>query len=302
MAAKKPKENIRKIKVLPKDYLLPIKAMTKYLTNKKRTDYQLDDIITNFKIEITISKRLISYTYGFPYICWYFNRYLNSKYEFDSFDTKSLIKSIVYLMTVNNRCDYKLFMFIKSDSLKDDVKDSIKTLIKNYFELTYGIYCNKRELNFYYKLFLCGKIQDIDILEIDRLLNGDTPVIKSLSSINFKEAIVIEEEEVEASEVAASVVKSTTKNIPAQVSDTSDLLLVDVKKVGNDILMIYTDVDGNKKYIKKDFEFPILIKNKKWEKCEMTTDKIDDTCIANDYERSMLNKKCKEMMGKLVNI
>lgn len=314
MAVKKQKqkENIRK-KTVTKDYLLPIKAMTKYLTNKKRSDYQLDDIIEKFKIENTICKRLISYTYGFPYICWYFNRYLNSKYEFDSFDTKTLIKSIIYLMSINNRCEYKLFTFIKSNDLKDDVKDTIKTLIKSYLELTYDIYCNRRDLNFYYKLFLCGAIPDQDLLEVDRLLNGDKPLIKSLSVLNFKDAIAIGEEtcdeEVEINsgenEISVSSTERPTikaQNIPAQEQEDKDLLLVDVKKVGNDILMIYTDKNGIKKYIKKDFKFPILIKNKKWDKCEMITDKIDDTCIANDYERSVINKKCKEMMGKIINI
>jgi len=503
MAAKKTKQisNIKKKQI---DFLVVLKALTKWITNNKRTDTQLEDIIERYEIENNVVKRILSYNYGFPYIIHYFNKYLNHKFDFDSYDTKTLIKSIIYLMDINNRNNFKMFMFFKATDLKDEIKNVIKNLIKEYLSITYNIECNNRELNFYYRLFKSGVIQDEDLLEIDRLLNGDKTVIKSLSFINYKDAInfgengddVIDKpiEEIIQKEMSTEVIEfinsiknekinretcrscplykkpivildtnsekvgdpidivfiglnpgqdevkqdkpfvgdsgkyirriidklpkdkkwlifniilcntsnkkeigdvnniirncmDLTKkifiNFPSKIfipigddaksifgitdtitnvsgkiikkdndiivvplihpssilrnakyqsifdagvknilslfniieetpikskqvelaQDDKDLLLVDIKKIENNkLLMIYTDIDGNKKYITKDYSFPVLIKNKKWNECGMTTDKTDDTCYMNDYQKSLLNKKCREILSNMVAI
>jgi len=499
----KAKENIRKKQV---DFLVFLKSISKWITNKKRQDDQLEYLIDKFKIENSIVKRILSYNYGFPHIIQYFNRYFNNLYDFDTFDTKLLIKSLVYVMDINNRSDSRCFTYIKSNELKDEIKNTIKELIKEYLNITYDIACNKRELNFYYKLFKIGYITDEDLLTIDRHLNGENTKIKSLESINFSSAINISsdiagneeintelssnmieyintefkqkkalrkkcqecelfrkamvvldtncedfgnidimliglnpsKEEADQDKLwvgetgkeirkiinklngkkwlttntilcstgskkditnidlvkencydftgdifkrfksshyipigeeackmfniedkittcsgksydldngskiiplihpsavlksrnkyqsifdvsvrnilanfniseggAARATGSTTAEIKIDnnkmVSDTKDLLLVDVKKLENNkILMIYTDLAGNKKYELKDFKIPVYIKNKIWSECSMVTDKVDEVCLLNDYEKSKLSQKCFGMIKEMV--
>lgn len=494
----KTKENIRKKHI---DFLVFLKSISKWITNKKRQDEQLEYLIDKYKIENSIVKRIISYNYNFPYIIKYFNRYFNNLYEFDSFDTKLLIKSIVYLMDINNRSDSKYFTYIKNNELKDEIKSTIKELIKEYLSITYDIDCNKKELNFYYKLFKIGYITDEDLLIIDRHLNGENTKIKSLESINFSQAINISndieninielnskmidfinsefkqkkplrslcqkcelfrksmivfdtncddfgdidimfiglapnEEDVkqdkpfigESSKEIRKIINKLNKDIkwcitnnilctignkkditnltkvkenceelvnkifekfnskyyipigdetcrlfgiedkitfcsgkiydlengskiiplihpnvisknskyqsifetsvknilncfnnssntPARassaapvieiekekfVSDVKNLLLVDIKRLENNkILMIYTDLDGNKKYEIKDFKIPIYIKNKNWNECLMITDKVDDVCWVNDYEKTKISQKCHAMIKEM---
>lgn len=490
------KSNIRKKQI---DFLIVLKLITKWITNKKRNDAQLQEIIDRYKIENTIIKRILSYNYSFPYIINYYNMYFNNLYDFDKFDTKTLIKSITYLMDINHRSESKYFIYIKSNELKDEIKSTIKDLIKEYLSVTYDIVCNKKELNFYYKLFKIGYITDEDLLLIDRHLNGENTKIKSLQTVNFNQAINITSDidvndniEIEMSEkiidfineikqnkisnnqckncnlfkspivvldtnsqdfgdidimfvglnpgvdevkqdkpfvgdsgkeirkiikslpnnvkwlitntilcstgnkkdikdidsvkencknmteqifsrfnakyyipvgddackffgiddkitlcsgkifevnenqkiipiihpsavlrsgqkyqqlfndsvktildcfqqnknVSSSNIKSKTL-IPEDklVNDTKNLLFVDVKRISNNqILMIYTDLAGKKKYKIEEYKIPIYIKNKNWTECSMITDKIDDTCLLNDYEKSKLSQKCHQII------
>ncbi len=516
--------NIKKKQI---NKLIFLKTLTKWVTNLKRTDAQLEEIINKFNIDNNIIKRLISYNYGFPHIIDYYNKYLNNLYDFNKFDTKTLIKSLTYLMDINFRSNPKLFMYIKSTEFKDDIKNTIKELIKEYLSVTYCIECNKKELNFYYKLFKLGVIKDEDLLFIDKQLNGESTKIKNLSYVNFSEALRIEgsndvNENSDITEIKTNsitnelnspiiefineiknektnrkeckscglyknqmvvldtnvenlhenidivfvglnpgkeeaisdkpfvgksgkyirkivdslpsntkwlifnmilcstndkneiikisgsinqtfkncsgffskiVEKFPTKlfiaigddakslfNIKSSISDCSgkifsvaegvrciplihpsailrnpkyqaifdksaeeilslfkgedenpilkvkkdikqksvdfnnishdniiedekDMLFVDTKRIGdNKILMIYTDLAGNKKYQIKDFKYPVCVKNANWDKCDMMTDKIDDVCYVNDYQKTMVLKKCYEILKNFVEI
>ena len=59
MAAKKTKQNITNIKKKQIDFLVVLKALTKYITNSKRTDQQLEDIIERYEIDNTVVKGII---------------------------------------------------------------------------------------------------------------------------------------------------------------------------------------------------------------------------------------------------
>jgi len=495
----KSKSNIKKKQI---DFLIVLKLITKWITNKKRNDTQLQEIIDRYKVENTIIKRILSYNYSFPYIINYYNKYFNNLYDFDKFDTKTLIKSIAYLMDINHRNENKYFMYIKSNELKDEIKSTIKDLIKEYLSVTYDIVCNKKELNFYYKLFKIGYITDEDLLLIDRHLNGENTKIKSLQSVNFNQVINIvdnigDEEEIElempeniinfintikqnkvssdkcktcelfknsmvvldtnsqdfgdidimfiglnpgVNEVKQNkpfvgdsgkeirkIIKSlpnnikwlitntilcstgnkkdiknidsvkencknmtkeifnkfnakyyipvgddacnffgitekitlcsgkvfnvnenqkiipiihpsavlrsgkkylqlfndsaktilncfqqnrntTSSNITSKtlipedkiVNDTKNLLFVDSRRISNNqVLMIYTDLAGKKKYKLEDYKIPIYIKNKNWTECSMITNKIDDTCLLNDYEKFKLSQKCHQLIKEI---
>lgn len=500
--ARKAPENIKKKQV---DFLQRLKLLTKWLTNNRRTDEQLIELIDKFKIENNSIKRILSYNYTFPYIIHYFNKYMNSIYGFESLDTKVLIRSVSYLMDVNNRSNNKCFMYIKSNDLKDEIKKAITDLIKEHMRITYNIHLCRRDLDIYYKLFRLGVIKDEELLMIDKTLNPDKPLIKSLNIANFQEALSISDldenpevettfspeiinfinsmktekqtreeckqcalyskpivvldtntdklgdvdiafiglnagtEEVKAdkpfvgeygkpirdiisqipkdkkwvifnvilcntpskseldsaggansiirncigfvskifqnfpsklfipvgddaksvfgiagkiTEVSGklfekdndvkviplihpnsisknskyqSIFDSSAKNILSMfgikeepktrtatnakinesllVNDVIDLLLVDTKRIENNkVLMIFTDHAGNKKYQIKDFNFPILIKNKEWNECNMTTDKVDDNCFVNDYQRSQILRKCHQLMKERVDL
>ena len=148
-------QNVKKKKI---DYLGSLKSITKWITNPNRKDDQLIEMIEKYQIKNTVVKRILSYNYGFPHIIKYFNTYMNNLYEFDRYDTRLLIKSLVYVMDVNNRSNSRNFMFLKSATLKDDIKYTIKNLIKDYLSSVHNIECNRRDLNSYYRLFKLGVI------------------------------------------------------------------------------------------------------------------------------------------------
>jgi uracil-DNA glycosylase family 4 len=505
--ARKSIENIKKKQI---DILQSIKVLTKWINNPRRTDNQLIEIIDKYKIKNSVIRRILSYNFGFPYIIKYFNKYLNSLYQFDNYDTRLLIKSLTYVMDVNNRCNSKNFMFIKSSDLKDQIKKVVKDLIKDYMFTVHNIVCNGRDLDIYYRLIKLGIIKDEDLLEIDRLMNGDKPVITSLDFINYGDTVKTQElseeqienltldspnfsdeileiinytknmknnsdvckkcplfnktmvtidtnlnkpgevditfiglnpgrEEAEKERpfvgdsgkyirtlisqlprkmtwVIYNVILCSTSNkneitaagsvndiirnclnitskifekFPSKiyipigddaksifgitdrisaasgkiydvgkdskiiplihpsailrngrnkaiydqsvkkilefvnpnidikqintkaveiestniVEDEKGLLLLDIKKLeNNQVLMIYTDLAGKKKYIIKKFSFPVLIRNKEWKECDMITEKTQDTCFLNDYQKSNLSKKCHQILNQMVNI
>jgi uracil-DNA glycosylase len=500
--AKSKAKNIKKKKI---DFLESIKSVTKWINNANRNEEQLIVLIEKHKIKNTVAKRILSYNYGFPYIIKYFNTYMNNLYEFDSYDTRLLIKSLVYIMEINNRCNSRMFMYIKSATLKDDIKVTIKKLIHDYLLTIHNIKCNRLDLNIYYKLFKLGVIKDEDLLEIDRLLNGDKPSIKSFDFINYDDVVkpqqeldenqleslgtsnvkefgpeinsfissikeakassdicktcslyarptvvldsnlkepgevdvcfiglnprkadiekglpfigdlsvrniinqlprsitwtifnIIPCESLNKNEITGDIitkclnitskifstfptklyipigdeVKSTfgiknkittasgkifslennvtaiplispssishnsknkeiyeksVKNIikyinpnidtssstsnkividkKAMVNNDKDLLLLDIKKIeNNQVLMIYTDLAGNKKYLIKPYIFPVLIKKEDWSECNMITDYISDSCQLTEWQKINVSKKCNQILKQLVNI
>ena len=500
-------QNVKKKKI---DYLGSLKGITKWITNQNRKDDQLVEMIEKYQIKNTVVKRILSYNYGFPHIIKYFNTYMNNLYEFDRYDTRLLIKSLVYVMDVNNRSNSRNFMFLKSATLKDDIKYTIKNLIKDYLSSVHNIECNRRDLNSYYRLFKLGVIKDEDLLEIDRLLNGDKPLIKSLDFINYNDVIKVQDldenqletietgdkefseeitnfmngvktaktnsdvckscglyakptvvldtnrkdmgetdvvfvglnpgkndaekglpfidgdnrlirniinqlprnktwmmfniilcstsnkNEITAVDSVNNIIRNCMnltgdifKNFPTKlyipvgndaksvfnitdkittasgkiyqikdnvnviplispgsiarnsknkaiydksvqniidfispfdnkttkkkstisvdketlVSDDKDLLLLDVKRIeNNQLLMIYTDHAGNKKYLIKDYSFPVLIKNDNWENCNMITDKFHDSCQLTDWQKTNISKKCHQILKRTVEI
>jgi len=513
--SRKKTQNVKKKKKKNINFLESLKSITKWINNSNRNEEQLVGLIEKYDIKNTVAKRILSYNYGFPYIIKYFNTYMNDLYKFDSYDTRLLIKSLVYIMEINNRCNSKMYMYIKSATLKDDIKFTIKKLIHDYLLTVHNIECNRLDLNIYYKLFKMGVIKDEDLLEIDRLLNGDKPSIKSFDFINYNDVVkppqeldenqlktlgtsdkkefgpeinsfisnikeakassdlcktcslyakptvildsnlkepgevdvcfvglnpgkadiekglpfigdlsvrniinqlprnitwtlfnIIPCESSNKNEITGDIitkclnitskifstfptklyvpigdeVKSTfgiknkitaasgkvfslennvtviplispssishnsknkaiyeksVKNIikyinpnpdvsnanankytkpdgkksstiidkSMTVKDDKDLLLLDIKKLeNNQLLMIYTDLAGNKKYLIKPYMFPVLIKNEDWSECNMITDNISDSCQLTDWEKINVSKKCNQLLKQLVSI
>jgi len=82
-------------------YINGLKAITNWFFSNRRKKEELENIINMFKIDNDIVKRFMLYTYNTPHLTWYINKYLNSLYEFNRFDTVDLLYSLVYLLDVN---------------------------------------------------------------------------------------------------------------------------------------------------------------------------------------------------------
>lgn len=186
MAAQPKKDKqVKQIKIIKKDYLDSLRELIKYLANKNRNDKQLNKLVNEYSLDKNIIKRILSYNLHYPHLIYYYNKYLNNLFDFNKLDLKILLKSIAYIMDLNNINQQKNFLFIKANDLKDEMQNEIKNVIQIYLKSVYDIDCNESDLRFYYKLYRLGQISDDDLLRIDKLINNDKPVLKKLGEVSI---------------------------------------------------------------------------------------------------------------------
>jgi len=101
------KSNI--IKKKPPSYINGLKAITNWFFNNRRKKEEIEYIVNTYKIDNNIIKRFMLYTYNSPHLTWYINKYLNSLYHFNRFDTVDLLHSLAYILDVN-RINKKIFL------------------------------------------------------------------------------------------------------------------------------------------------------------------------------------------------
>jgi uracil-DNA glycosylase len=213
------KNLIKKVKLNFLDFL---KQFSSYLLNKK---YPIDDflkIIDKYEINrYTLIKRLLSYTYHNPHIIYYFNSYLNNKYESQHHDIKLMLENFKYIMHSNNI--NKLYFF-KAKDFKDENKQKIKTILKEYYEFIENKYLNDLELNHLYLLF-CKKIITIDeILKINKSLNNNEKIDINLDFLNND--IIEENNEININEyLNYSLTKSHSNSIFNFISEIKNIKL-----------------------------------------------------------------------------
>lgn len=167
------KSNI--IKKKPPSYINALKAMTNWFFNKNRKKEELEKIIEIYNIDNNITKRFLLYCYNTPHIVWYINKYLNHLYDFNRFDTVSLMFSLTYLLDINRisrKAIPEKLMYLKNTELADRNKTKIKELFKEYFEKLFDKEFNEMELNFFYDLVNLNEISFEDIAEIDKHINS----------------------------------------------------------------------------------------------------------------------------------
>ncbi len=164
----KPKNQIKKIEL---NFITFLKELTQFL-NKDSYDIK---VILNLIEKHDVSpqflfKRLIAYSYNSPYIIWYVNKYMNSKFEFYKYDIENMLVSVKYLMRANNH--NKLFFF-KAKDFRDENKFKVKALLKEYYSSVYRKQLNDLELNHLYLMFTTDVISSDDLYKMNTLLNGE---------------------------------------------------------------------------------------------------------------------------------
>ena len=149
------------------------------MTTPTRNDETLNRLIKKYDMNSSkLFLRIMSYCYNNPKIVWYFNKYLNSKYGFYSFEEVNLVKNMAFVMDMNFHNNGKQFFFLKSSEERDNNKQKVKGVIESYFSSIHNYFLNDLELNFYYQLFIMGQITEDDLIEMDKLVNGGTSKLK----------------------------------------------------------------------------------------------------------------------------
>lgn len=78
---------------------------------------------------------------------------------------------------------------------------------------------------------------------------------------------------------------------------TDDLTLFDIVNLdGYNVLMIYIDDNGQKKYKIQDYNLPIFIKNAHWKDCTFTTDSIDQICYINGNNKFKVSRAARDIL------
>ncbi|MFW6219567.1 MAG: uracil-DNA glycosylase family protein [bacterium] len=163
------KSNIHK---KTKNYLSFLKILTRWLGNKKRDPEFIKNVIDKYDIDNNIMRRILMYVINTPHVQWYCNKYLNNKFDFNRYDTYDLLFSLVHIMDINKCNESKKFFFSKASDFKDTLRYPLKKLLKEYFETIHYRYYNDNELNFLYKLYMMGEINQKELIDIDILLNN----------------------------------------------------------------------------------------------------------------------------------
>jgi len=92
------------------------------------------------------------YTYNSPHLTWYINKYLNSLYHFNRFDTVDLLHSLAYILDVNRinkRNIPEKLMYLKNTELADKNKQKIKEILYEFFDKIYDKNYNDSEMNYF---------------------------------------------------------------------------------------------------------------------------------------------------------
>lgn len=168
-----------------RNYILGLKELLNWLFNPIKNRENLESIITKYEFDLSLFKRLVSYSYNTPHIVWYLNKYLNNSTIFDSFNLVDLIYSYSYLLSIHHKNQPKKLFYLKSDDLADKNKSKIKELLSNYFSKIFDKYYNNNELNFFYNLFQLGAITVEQINQIDNHLNSGTNTLELSETVHY---------------------------------------------------------------------------------------------------------------------
>jgi uracil-DNA glycosylase family 4 len=170
--ARKTTSNIKKKQ---KNFMDFLKSITKWLGNKSRSANQLDYLINAYDVDKMVFKRLLSYVYSFPHLIYYYNKYMNKLFDYNSMDIKEWIYSLAFLIDANN-VQQKKFMYIKSNEFKEETQKQITDLLREYFNTVYDQQMNDEDLEVYYRLFNLNVIKDEDIMMADKLINNESTI------------------------------------------------------------------------------------------------------------------------------
>ena len=160
-----------------KNYIESLKALSNIIASKQGVSMdQIEYFVDKYEIDNNIMKRVLSYFIGYPNIQKYCNTYLNNRFTFNSWNTKDLLLSLIYIVNINRLNSKDKFHYLKAADMKDDTRNSIKKLLKQYFDEMEDCYYNDIELTYLYKLFNLGVIQEQELAKIDNTMNNKQTV------------------------------------------------------------------------------------------------------------------------------
>jgi DNA polymerase len=100
-------------------------------------------------------------------------------------------------------------------------------------------------------------------------------------------------------------VSKTTSNFEIKQSETistKDLTFFDVREVNGQIIKIFIDSEGRKKYITEDYKVKFNVKYDNWDKCNQIVDKIDYIVEISGKEKMYISTKVREKLNQLKSI
>jgi len=80
---------------------------------------------------------------------------------------------------------------------------------------------------------------------------------------------------------------------------TTDLTFFDVVEIDNEIINIYIDQNGNKKYLLNDYKLSFFLKNSNWNECNQITDQIDAVVTIHGKDKYSIIRKINNNLKKL---
>ena len=161
-------KDVKKIKLNFLDFL---KSLSKYLTSKNRDTASFIKLIEKYDISKPfLFNRLITYNYNNPYILYYINKYMNSKFDFYNYEIDDFLESITLIMDQNNQ---KKLFFLKSNEYKDNNYPKIKKLLKEYYLTTKQKLLNDSEITYLYELFTKGAITYNELNRMNEIINNE---------------------------------------------------------------------------------------------------------------------------------
>lgn len=165
-----------------KDHLSYLKQLTKWFCSPGRRISIIENLTNYYEVEnYKLFLRVISYCYSNLHIVWFFNKYINSLFDFYKFKNTDLANSMAYVMDSNGHSRTNKFFYLKGNDQRDNYKFRVKKIISNYFRTIYQRPLNDTELNFQYTLFQKNLITTDEIIEMDIAVNGEK------SKINFED-------------------------------------------------------------------------------------------------------------------
>ncbi|MFW6247067.1 MAG: uracil-DNA glycosylase family protein [bacterium] len=213
--ARKPKQ-FRKKKV---NYIDFLKALTRWLCGNQRNEDKLEKLINTYDLNNQkLFLRIASYAYNNPHIIWYLNKYFNSLYDFYSYDTKELVYNICYVFDMNMHNKNSNFFYLKSQELRDNNKQKVKKVLKDYFIQIKKKHINDIELNHLYNLFNKGVIKEEDLEKINKTINGEESKL-NLDPIEIEETSDNKNLEYSKEQINQYIEECRTRNLSNEISE-----------------------------------------------------------------------------------
>jgi hypothetical protein len=84
--------------------------------------------------------------------------------------------------------------------------------------------------------------------------------------------------------------------------DDTTLTLFDIKVVKNNVLYIFQDSEGNKKFVTEPIQFPVYIKNGKFDNCDYIEHEMDEVAYLTYEEKMRLSSNISKNLNQQIKL